>query len=190
MPRQHNRICFCIFYGRAHRLRRPAQRHCSARGQHLVVDLRRQLLKSILELEAMLSRLDLTALRVHVQWPGGLRRIRHRCGQQLRIPRRPALAQRRRRWAQRSVADAASSWAQSRRGPAAVRDSVLSSTRAQHLYQAPGHTALQYQKERTSRSKPHRYPPDTGGPTGRWGRSIKHKAPTGACARPAHTLLL
>jgi hypothetical protein len=32
----HN--CICLFYGRAHRLRRLAQRNCPARGQHLVVD--------------------------------------------------------------------------------------------------------------------------------------------------------
>ncbi len=45
-PRLHNRICFCICYGGAHRLRRPAQRNCPDRGQHRVVDLWRQLLKS------------------------------------------------------------------------------------------------------------------------------------------------
>jgi hypothetical protein len=42
--RLHNRIC--LFYGRAHRLRRLAQRNGPARGQHRMLDLGRHLLKS------------------------------------------------------------------------------------------------------------------------------------------------
>ena len=57
-PRLHNRIC--LFYGRANRLRRLAQRNGPARGQHLVVYVWQQLFtESVLELEARLFRVAL-----------------------------------------------------------------------------------------------------------------------------------
>ena len=73
----------------------------------------------------MLSRLDLTALRVHVQWPGGLE----------------------------------SGWMIESQACSGSEEAARSAT------------------------------PGTGGQKGGWGRSIKHKAPTGACARPAQATL-